>query len=77
MPLITAGAGFWARTGLDLLSSTGRRHAEDDRWPRKIRDHKSNADNDIIDITALLAEAEAIKDNPDAVLEPAGELLAA
>ncbi len=39
------------------------------RWPRKTPRQKLNAENDnVIDITALLAEAEAIKDNPEAYL---------
>jgi len=46
------------------------------RWPRKISRHRSNA-NAEIDIEALLAQAEAIKDNPDAFLPVEVELEAA
>jgi len=43
--------------------------AVDERWPRKTPFTRSNAENDNeIDITALLAQAEAIKDNPEAYL---------
>ena len=47
------------------------------RWPAKIPRHNSNADDNIIDIEALLAQAEAIKDNPDEFLPVEVELEAA
>lgn len=55
---------YWYST----LSLKRAPQAEDDRWPRKIRDHKSNATR--LSEESVLAEAEAILSNPDAFLAP-------
>ena len=51
-------------------------HAEDDHWPRKIRDQKSTAD-EAIENDSLFAEAAAIMSNPDAFLPVQAEVEAA
>ena len=68
--LISVRSFFEQRGGVLVSTLALKRspRAEDDRWPRKNLDHKSNANR--LSEESVLAEAEAILSNPDAYLAP-------